>query len=152
MRKSIRLLAGWLLAILLTTSASAQVSTIKGKINAADGSKENLAAVSVIVKGSTSGTYTDKNGEFSLTGNFKYPLTLVITGVGYETKEVNVDAATQSLAIDLKSSAVLGQEIVISATRVATRILESPVSIERVNAAGIQNAPASSYYDIVTKG
>lgn len=150
MRKSIRLLAGWLIAVLLTTSATAQVSTIKGKITAAEGAKENIPAVSVLVKGTQIGSYTDKNGEFTLTGNLKYPLILVITGVGYETKEVSVDAATQSLAIDLKSSAAMGQEIVISATRVATRILESPVSIERVNATAIQNAPASSYYDVVT--
>ena len=52
--------------------------------------------------------------------------------------------------MSLAIASSLGQEIVVSATRVATKILESPVSIERVSAVTIQNTPAASYYDIIT--
>lgn len=42
---------------------------------------------------------------------------------------------------------ILGQEVVISATRTPQRILESPVSIERVSGASVAEAPALSFYD-----
>ncbi len=35
-------------------------------------------------------------------------------------------------------------------TRVAERIMESPVSVERVSAATIRTAPAANYYDVVS--
>ncbi len=149
MRKSYRLLSGWLLAMLVSVTTFAQVSTISGKIKTGDGGKETVAAVSVMIKGTSNGTYTDDKGEFKLSGNFKFPITLVVSSVGYESKEIVVNAAGEIADVVLKSSSSLGEEIVVSATRVATRILESPVSIERVNAATIQNTPASSYYEIV---
>ena len=44
----------------------------------------------------------------------------------------------------------LGQEVVVSATRTPQRILESPVSIERMGSAAIRNASAPNYYDAVS--
>ncbi|MEO7049645.1 MAG: TonB-dependent receptor, partial [Ferruginibacter sp.] len=44
----------------------------------------------------------------------------------------------------------LGQEVVVSASRVPQKIMESPVSIERVSAASIRTAPAASFYDVVS--
>jgi len=79
----------------------------------------------------------------------QFPTTLVIVYVGYESKEVTVSNASSFLQIDLKVTSTLGQEVVVSATRVATKILESPVSIERVSAASIQSSPAASYYDFI---
>ena len=58
------------------------------------------------------------------------------------------DAAT-AVQVEFKPVSTLGTEVVISASRVPERILESPVSIERVNAATIRNSPASSYYDVI---
>lgn len=43
----------------------------------------------------------------------------------------------------------MGSEVVVAASRVAERILESPVSIERISNATIRNSPASNYYDIL---
>src|SRR5204862_1327401 len=69
--------------------------------------------------------------------------------VGYALKEIPVTNATEVLQVNLVPSNSLGQEVVVSATRVPERILESPVSIERVSAANIRNAPAANFYDIV---
>ena len=43
----------------------------------------------------------------------------------------------------------MATEVVVAASRVPERILESPVSVERVNAAAVRNSPASSYYDVI---
>lgn len=150
MRKSLRLLAGWFAVMLLSVSVQAQQSTITGKIKSTESAKETISAVSVVVKGTSIGTFTNEKGAFKLAGNITYPAVLVISSVGYETTEFTVTSPGAPVDISLKPTSKLGQEIVVSATRVATRILESPVSIERVSASAIQNTPASNYYEAIT--
>lgn len=150
MRLSLRLLTVWLSAILFPFALFAQQATISGKVKSSDGSKESVSAVSVVVKGTNTGTFTNEKGEYKLSGNFNFPVTLVFSSIGYETAELVVNSAGSSSDIELKSSSKLGQEIVVSATRVATRIMESPVTIERVSASAIQNAPVSNYYEAIT--
>lgn len=148
MPKKLRALLLLLVSFAYSFTLYAQSVTIKGSVkNSASG--ETLPAVSVTVKGSSAGVYTNDRGEFSLTVP-SLPVTLVISSIGFETQEINVASANASVDVKLKNASSLGQEIVVSATRVATRILESPVSIERVSATTIQNAPAASYYDIIT--
>jgi len=43
----------------------------------------------------------------------------------------------------------LGQEVVVSATRTNTKIIASPVSIERIGTSQIREAPAANFYDAV---
>lgn len=146
MRKFTSYLVAVIMAMLFSTAAFSQ-NTISGNVkNSA--TSENVNAVSVTVKGSDAGTFTDDKGRFTL--NVKsLPVTLVISSVGYTTQEIQV-TGTGATTINLAPTNALGQEVVVSATRVATRILESPVSIERVSAAAIRTAPAASYYDVVS--
>ncbi len=137
------------LAMIMAISANAQTaSAISGTVKNSN-SSESLSAVSVTVKGGNAGTFTDDKGNFKLVTNQKAPLTLVFSSVGFESKEVVVDVKTTNLSVTLTPSYVLGSEVVVSASRVAERILESPVSIERVSSAQIKAAPAVNYYDIL---
>ena len=137
------------LATLMVFTANAQsASAITGTVKNSN-SSESLAAVSVTVKGGNAGTFTDDKGNFKLSLSQKLPLTLVFSSVGFESKEVVVDANTGKVAVALMPSYVLGSDVVVSASRVAERILESPVTIERVSSAQIKAAPAASYYDIL---
>jgi outer membrane receptor protein involved in Fe transport len=136
------------IACFFSLNLMAQNILLRGSVSSA-ASKEKVPAVSITVKGSSLGTYTDDKGNFSISVP-QLPVTLVFSSVGFENAEVEVSSASQNVEVDLKTSATLGQEVVVSATRVATRILESPVTIERVNAATIRNAPAASYYDVIT--
>jgi outer membrane receptor protein involved in Fe transport len=105
--------------------------------------------VSVTVKGGTQGITTDASGSFTISG-LSLPVNLVVSSVGFETRELTVTSAATRVDVNLNPTSSLGQEVVVSATRTPQRILESPVSIERVNAATIRNAPAANYYDVVT--
>lgn len=146
MRKTRRYLLALIMANLLSAAVFAQ-STITGKVeNSA--TKEPVAAVSVTVKGTSNGTYTDDRGNFRLNVP-QVPVTLLISSIGFELQELTVSNAAQPLKIDFKPSNVLGQEVVISATKTSQKILESPVSIERISTAAIRNAPAVSYYDVI---
>jgi hypothetical protein len=136
------------LANILTNVANAQNNTVGGKIiNRTN--KESISAASVTIKGGSVGTFTDDKGNFKLSFPQKYPVTLMVSSVGYALQEVVVNEATETLSIEMTTSNSLGQEVVVSASRVPQSIMESPVSIERVSASNIRNAPAANFYDVV---
>lgn len=147
MRKVTSYLVTFLLANIITIVAFAQNVTINGNVRNSN-SKEGAGAVSVIVKGEDNGTFTDDKGNFRLTVK-KLPVTLLISSVGYELQEVTVSNAASLTQVEFKPASALGQEVVVAASRVPQKILESPVSIERISAANIRNAPVANYYDIV---
>lgn len=136
-----------LMATMLSVAVKAQSITIAGKVqNVA--TKEKVAAASITVKGSGLGTFTDDRGNFKIAVP-NLPVTILISSVGYQLQEMVVKSANDPLVISFVPSNSLGQEVVISATKTAQKILESPVSIERISAATIRNSPAVNYYDII---
>ncbi|MDA3616199.1 TonB-dependent receptor domain-containing protein [Polluticaenibacter yanchengensis] len=125
-----------------------KANTLKGTVR--DGAtKETLAAVSVVIKNTTEGTYTDDKGHFSLSTNQKLPITLEISSIGFESQTLVITDAKPSIEVNLVTLTGLGQEVVISATRTPARILESPVSVERLGIKELRNAPSANYYDNV---
>ncbi|HZY78722.1 MAG TPA: TonB-dependent receptor [Cyclobacteriaceae bacterium] len=133
-----------LLFCFFAASASAQ-TTISGTI--VDENNEGLAGVNIIVKGRVIGTVTDLSGNFRLTVTDNPPLTLVVSFVGYASQEVQVtNANTTGLNLKMEEATLLGQEIVISASRVEEKIMESPVSIEKMDILAVQATSADNYY------
>ena len=130
----------------LSTSLQAQSVTISGQVTDADDG-EPLIGVNILVKDKVIGTVTNSDGNFNFTVNESLPLTLVVSSVGYGRKEVIVDSQTDNLDIELEYQTLLGQEVVVSASRVEESILESPVSIEKLDIRDIQAAAAPSFYD-----
>ncbi|MBK7374516.1 MAG: TonB-dependent receptor [Chitinophagaceae bacterium] len=148
MRKVTTYMVTIFMATILTIAAYAQNVTINGNVRNSN-TKEGSGAVSVMIKGTETGTFTDDKGNFKLTVK-SLPVTILISSVGYELQEVTVTSAAKPVQVDFKPSNALGQEVVVAANRVPQRILESPVSIERISAANIRNSPVSNYYDVVT--
>ena len=148
MRKVTSYLATILMANILTIAAYAQNITINGNVRNSN-TKEATGAVSVMIKGGETGTFTDDKGNFKISVK-SLPVTLLITSVGYELQEVSVSSSGKMVQVEFVPSNALGQEVVVAANRVPQRILESPVSIERISAANIRNSPVSNYYDVVT--
>lgn len=108
--------------------------------------KAALPGVSILIKGTTAGTASGENGSFTLKTT-QTSFTLVFSYVGYTPVERQISGSTPNLSIELEEAAFLGQEVVISASRTPERILESPVSIERMSASVIKDLPAPSFYD-----
>jgi TonB-linked SusC/RagA family outer membrane protein len=97
------------LAGALLLMATASFAQIKGKITD-DGENSPLPGASVVVKGTTKGTLTDVDGQFSL--DAKVGETLVVSFVGYETMEVS---AQNDLILTLKQQSAVLQEFVATA-------------------------------------
>ncbi|MDQ6812529.1 MAG: TonB-dependent receptor, partial [Bacteroidota bacterium] len=135
------------LALLFSITGFSQVSTtISGSVKVST-TDEPMSAVSIIIKGTGEGTYTDDRGNFKIATSKKLPFTLVFSSIGFAGKEVIVTSSSQTVNVVLEPTIALGQDVVVSATRTPTRILESPVSIERMSAANIANAAVPDYYE-----
>jgi outer membrane receptor protein involved in Fe transport len=148
MRKTFAYLIVLTIVSIFSSSAFSQITIVSGNVkNSSSG--EEVSAVSIIVKGSGTGTFTDGKGNFKLNVNKSLPLTLVISSIGYELQEVQVNNSSDFVQVNFKPASALGQEVVIAATRTPSRIMESPVTIERISGATIRNSASPSYYDIV---
>ena len=133
--------------LLIISSAFSQNIVLSGSVKNAT-SKEIVPSVSVEIKGTDAGTFTDDKGNFRLTTTKSLPLTLIFSSIGYDPQEISV-SDPHNINIELNPGSSLGVEVVVSASRVPQKILESPVSIERINTAAIRNTPATGYYDIL---
>ncbi|OSY88901.1 membrane protein [Tenacibaculum holothuriorum] len=98
------------------------------------------------VKTSTQRISTDIDGNFTLTKQEKFPFTLEVSAVGYKTEIIEVTDANQELNVILKESLSL-DEVVISASRAPERIIESPVTIERLGLNDVKNGTSISFYE-----
>ena len=107
------------------------------------------ASISVMINGTTAGTKTDENGTFSLITSAIPPFTLTVVFDNYITVTQTVDKDIKNLVIELEPENILGQEVVVSASRVPEEIIESPVSVERLGAETLRRTAAPSFYDAV---
>ncbi len=146
MRKVTSYLVTFLMANIITGVTLAQNVTISGNVRNSN-TQENVSAVSVTIKGGSKGTFTDDKGNYSISTK-SLPVTLIFSSIGFEPQEITV-SKQEKTDVSFKPASSLGQEIVVSASRVPERILESPVSIERVSAANLRSAPTANFYDIV---
>ena len=124
-------------------------TTVSG--NLSDSGGEALIGANVIIKGTTTGTVSDVNGNFNLSVDQAPPFTILVSMVGYSTvsKEIK-NATTTGLNIQMEEKSMLGQEVVISASRVEENILESPVTVEKIDVLGIQQSTAPSFFESVS--
>lgn len=132
-----------------TNMVFAQNITISGTVTD-NLTRETLPGVAVTVKGKSGGTSTNENGQFTLSTSEPAPFTIVISYIGYKTVEQVVNGSTSGLLISMEAQAILGQEVVVAASRTPEKILESPVSIERLGQAAIRETASPSFYDALT--
>jgi iron complex outermembrane receptor protein len=135
--------------LFLVCGASAVVAqtTISGTVK--DGTTgESLAGVNIIVKGTVNGTISDTDGAFSLKVTQAPPFTISISFVSYKTQEMEITSAnTTGISVSMVEQTLLGQEVVIAASRVEESILQSPVTIEKMDVLAIKAAATPDFYD-----
>ncbi|PSL25673.1 SusC/RagA family TonB-linked outer membrane protein [Dyadobacter jiangsuensis] len=102
----------WVLLFLAGTGFAQDLS-IKGKVQSADG---YLPGASILIKGTSRGSTTDSNGDFTLSAPAN--ATLVISFIGYKTLEIPVGSKTV-FDIMLENDATQFNEIVVTALGIA---------------------------------
>jgi TonB-linked SusC/RagA family outer membrane protein len=93
--------------IFITCFVHAQQVTVTGRVASGDTSLSN---VSVVVKGTSSGTLTDANGRFSLSAPPN--ATLVFSSLGFNPREIKLNNRTQ-LDIQLESTTQQMEQVVV---------------------------------------
>lgn len=98
-----------------------------------------LAGATVRVTGTELGTISDQDGKFVIRledGEYK----LELSYIGYQnlSRIVRVQGPT-SVELSMSSGALLGQEIVISASKRAEKLTESPATIQTISVEEIEN-------------
>ena len=104
----ITLLKSFLLVGAILSFGLAKAQEVSGTVSDANGP---LPGASVVVKGTTNGTQTDFDGNFTL-NNVESDATLVISYIGYSTQEVAVDGRT-TIDVVLAEDAQALDEVVI---------------------------------------
>ncbi len=125
------------------TSIYAQ-TTVKG--NVIDVNGQPILGANVIIVGTSSGTITDFDGNFSFSTSQSPPFSVRVSSVGFETLVKEFTAGTQNLDFQLKEGNLL-DEVVVSASRTPERIFESPVTVERLGLKEIKNTASSNFYN-----
>ncbi|MGB3618928.1 MAG: carboxypeptidase-like regulatory domain-containing protein, partial [Catalinimonas sp.] len=95
---------------LLSTWARAQKMTVSGKVTE-EGSNSGLPGVNIVIKGTSQGTVTDFDGNYSLSVDGD-TTTLVFTYVGYIRREIPVNNRA-TLNVKLASDAKMLEETVV---------------------------------------
>lgn len=118
---------------------------ISGKVT--NEQKQPLPGVSIQIKGTVAGTASNEGGFFRLRTKLKLPITLIFSSVGFKPQEFTINELGSALQIALVTQTYLGNDVVVTASRIPENILKSPVAIEKLDIRAIRESPAPSFYD-----
>ena len=120
-------------------------STITGTV-LDDVSQQPIPSANVVIVGTSVGTATDFDGNFTLSTDKNPPFTIQVSSVGFSAKDIEVTSKKQVINVILNEGTSL-DEVVISASRTPERIFESSVTVERFGLKEIKNTASADFYD-----
>ncbi|MDW8334118.1 MAG: carboxypeptidase-like regulatory domain-containing protein, partial [Bacteroidia bacterium] len=120
---------------------------VKGNVSTEAG--EGLPGAYVSVKGTVVGALSDVDGSFVLRLDRpgKYEVQCILAGYAEETAVL--DSGQTTLHIVMTPERILSNEVVVSASRTGEKLLESPVTIEKMDLLHLKESPAVSMFDAV---
>ncbi|REG91184.1 carboxypeptidase-like regulatory domain-containing protein [Flavobacterium aquicola] len=120
-------------------------NSIKGVVT--DEKNQPIPGANINVAGVKEGTITDYDGSFVLITKQTPPFSLEITAVGFSSSDITVESLSQKIVVKLNSEETKLNEIVVSASRAPERVLQSPVTIERMGIQQVKSTTAPTFYD-----
>ncbi|NJO90666.1 MAG: TonB-dependent receptor plug domain-containing protein, partial [Chloroflexia bacterium] len=136
--------------ILLPLFVFGQGASIKGKITD-EQTDEVLVGATVQIKGTTSGTITDFEGEYALVNLEAGDYTLLLSFVGYSNQEANISLSDgEELVLDFKLSPdLIGlDQVIVTGTVNPKSAIESSVSISSLKPKTIEEFGAVTTAEI----
>jgi len=119
--------------LFLLSSSFAIGQTISGKV--IDSQVNALPGVSIVIKGTTKGTTTDRDGKYSI--DARKGQSLIFSFVGYELQEVAV-VDQKAIDITLKEAAASLEEVVVTAENRSVSAQRVPITLDLVTGKAIQ--------------
>ena len=140
--KKIRVFFAAMAMLALSATALAQNITVKGSV--VDETGVGIVGASVQVKGTTTGIAADVDGNFSI--SVPSNATLVISSIGYETKEVAVNGQS-IINVTLRSDSEFLESAVVLGYGSAKKVSTLVGSVATVNSETVKNTPAATALD-----
>lgn len=140
MTKAIRSLLVMLALALAWQVSFAQNRVITGTVK--DNNGEAIIGASILVKGTTTGTYTDVDGNYSLAVPSN-ATALVVKYLGYKTKEVPV-SASNVLNVSLEEDVLGLEEVVVTAVGISAEKKSLGYSVQDVSGDKLTQAGANN--------
>lgn len=147
-----RLLLLFLLFI-QTLVVAAQGGGVRGRVVDA-ATKEALPGVSVLIAGTTTGTSSGNEGDFSITGLKPGTYQVVFSSIGYEMPPRTVEVGTAVVdlgTIGLTATSVMAGEVVVSASRRPEKLTEAPATIDLITAKQIDELPSFNVGELLAR-
>lgn len=142
MRKQLLLFA----VMLFTATCAFSQGQIKGKVT--DDQGQPLPNISVLLKGTKSGTTTGNDGTFTIAVS-KNTVTLDISGVGFAAQSINARIGVD-LNITLIPEIKAIDEVIVTGTSGATQRKKMTISVTKVGEAQLKAVPAFSVSSALT--
>lgn len=143
----------FVVAAMATQAQFVELKTVTFKGRILDSvTNEALVGAQVQVKAKAAGAMSDESGNYSLSVTFQgdEAVDIEVTYLGYSPQITKVTAKSSAqLSFSLRSTAVLGAEVVITGSRVAENILQSPVTIQKMGISEIQGAASGDFYQSI---
>ena len=143
----------FLLVLLVTTTGfpdSSQAQTLlRGDITSGGYS---VPFANIGIRGTTLGTAADIEGKFQFTSIQAGDYTLVVSAVGFETREVNLrvkEDDTTRVSVDLIEAVLQFGDVVVTGTLVETYIKDSPVKVEVVSPHYLEKIPTANIMEVL---
>lgn len=133
-----------ILSLFISVLTFAQ-TTISGTVT--DALSQPVPGANVKIVGGSTGTSTGFDGKFLLKTQNSFPFSLEVSMMGYGTQTIEVNSKEQEIVVVLTEETTSLNEIVVSASRAPERVIESPVTIERMGLKDIKNTTAPSFYE-----
>lgn len=120
-------------------------NTITGSVKDLD--DQPVPGANITVVGQSAATVTDASGNFKLSVTGEAPYTIEVRSIGFGSRLVTVENANESVSVMLSAQETKLDEIVVSASRTPERILESPVTVERMGLKEVRNTSSPTFYE-----
>lgn len=108
--------------------------------------QDPLIGANILIKGTTQGNIANDEGYFSIPV-IKFPVTLVVSYIGYQTKEISISKESSKLRILLSTDNTTLQEIQITDSRITEKQKQAAQTIEALDIIGIKQTASSDFYE-----
>lgn len=115
-----------------------QQKSVSGKVTDSSGSP--LPGVSVVIKGSTTGTITDSNGNYSI-ANVPDNSTLAFSFIGMKSQEINVEGRS-TVNVQMLDETIGVDEVIVTGVASGTPKKKLGFAIEKITSKSLQQVPA----------
>lgn len=112
---------------------------ITGTVSSETGDK--LKGASITIKGTSEGTTTDDQGNFSLTTSKTPPFDILISHTGFGDKTISYKTVGQALSVSLNEEVIENAAVIISASKRPEKVQEAPASVSVITAKALEGTP-----------